>query len=102
VEGLREVLGPRFAIERAVTYSRFGSELVDTALNGMYEAMRKRSGGTSSSKGMVVTASDLGRYRKQLRVLSLLYPALKLTASTDRLMPWQPGHKLIVRARLLD
>jgi SAM-dependent methyltransferase len=102
VEGLREVLGPRFAIERAVTYSRFGSELVDTALNGMYEAMRKRSGGVSSSKGTVVTAADVGRHRKQLRLLSLLYPALKLTASTDRLMPWQPGHKLIVRARLLD
>jgi SAM-dependent methyltransferase len=101
VEGLREVLGPRFAIERAVTYSRFGSELVDTALNGMYEAMRKRSGGASSSKGAVVTAADVGRHRKQLRLLSLLYPALKLTASTDRLMPWQPGHKLIVRARFL-
>ena len=101
VEGLREVLGPRFAIERVVTYSRFGSELVDTALNGMYEAMRKRSGGESSSKGAVVTAADVGRHRKQLRLLSLLYPALKLTASTDRLMPWQPGHKLIVRARLL-
>ena len=43
VKGLCEVLGPRFAIERAVTYSRLGSELVDTALNRMYEAMRKRS-----------------------------------------------------------
>ena len=63
--------------------------------------MRKRSGGTSSSKGTVVTAEDLGRNRKQLRLLSLLYPALKLTASADRLMPWQAGHKLIVRARLL-
>jgi SAM-dependent methyltransferase len=100
-EGLREVLGPRFAIERAVTYSRFGSELVDTALNGMYEAMRKRSGRAPSGKGTVVTAEDVGRHRKQLRLLSLLYPALKLTAATDRLMPWQPGHKLIVRARLL-
>jgi SAM-dependent methyltransferase len=102
LDGLREVLGPRFAIERAVTYSRFGSELVDTALNGMYEVMRKRSGGgASSSKGTIVTAEDVSRHRKQLRLLSLLYPALKLTAWTDRLMPWQPGHKLIVRARLL-
>ena len=102
VEGLREVLGPRFAIERTVTYSRLGSELVDTALNGMYQAMRKRSGGTSSRKGTVVTAEDAGRHRNQLRLLSLLYPALKLAASADRLMPWQPGHKLIVRARLLS
>jgi SAM-dependent methyltransferase len=101
VEGLREVLGPRFAVERVITYSRFGSELVDTALNGLYEVMRKRTGAASSSKGAVVTEADVSRHRKQFRLLSLLYPALRLTASTDRLLPWQPGHKLILRARLL-
>jgi ubiquinone/menaquinone biosynthesis C-methylase UbiE len=100
-EGLRELLGPRFAVERAVTYSRFGSEVVDTALNGIYEVMRKRSGGVSSIKGTVVTEPDVRRYRKQFRLLSLLYPALRLAAWTDRLLPWQPGHKLIVRARRL-
>lgn len=101
VAGLRQVLGPRFAVERVATYSRFGSELVDTALNGMYEVMRKRSGAAGSSKGTVVTGADVGRHRKQFRVLSLLYPALRLTASTDRLLPWQAGHKLILRARLV-
>lgn len=102
LDGLRAVLGPRFAVERVVTYSRFGSELVDTALNGVYEVMRKRSAGrTASSKGTVVTEADVRRHRKQFRLLSLLYPALKLTASADRLLPWQPGHKLIVRARFL-
>ncbi len=100
LEGLREVLGPRFVIERSVGYSRFGSELVDTALNGMYEVMRKRSGGATSSKGSVVTEADVSRHRKQFRALSLLYPALRLTAAADRLLPWQAGHKLIVRARL--
>ena len=99
-DGLRDVLGPRFAVERAVTYSRFGSELVDTALNGMYEVMRKRAGTASSSKGTVVTEGDLRRHRKQFRLLSLLYPALRLTAAADLLLPWQPGHKLILRARL--
>jgi hypothetical protein len=69
----------------------------------MYEAMRKRSDAASSStKGTLVTAAEVGRHRNQLRLLSLLYPALKLTASADRLMPWQPGHKLIMRARLLS
>jgi SAM-dependent methyltransferase len=97
---LRETLGPRFRIERAVTYSRFGSELVDTALNGVYEVMRKRKGGGGSSKGTVVTQADVGQYRKQFRLLSLLYPALRLTAAADRLLPWQAGHKLIVRAVL--
>lgn len=101
VASLREVLGPRFAVERAITYSRFGSELVDTALNGMYEVIRKRAGGGPSSKGTVITEADVSRHRKQFRLLSLLYPALRLTASTDRLLPWQPGHKLILRARLV-
>jgi SAM-dependent methyltransferase len=99
---LRETLGPRFRIDRTVTYSRFGSEVVDTALNGLYEAMRKRTGGTESGKGTVVTQHDLGRYRKQFRMLSLLYPALKVTAATDHLLPWQAGHKLIVHMTLLS
>jgi len=99
-EELTALLGPRFAVERAVTYSRFGSELVDTALNGLYEAMRKRAGGATSSKGTVVTSDDMRKHPKQFRMLSLLYPGLRLTAAIDRLLPWQAGHKLIVRARL--
>lgn len=97
---LRETLGPRFRIDRAVTYSRFGSELVDTALNGVFEAMRKRKAANGSSKGTVVTRSDLGQYRKQFRMLSALYPVLRAAAAADVLLPWQPGHKLIVRATL--
>jgi SAM-dependent methyltransferase len=97
---LKQALGPRFRVDRSVTYSRFGSELVDTALNGALELMRKRRGHGGASKGTVVTGSDLRQYHKQFRVLSLLYPALRLTASTDRLLPWQQGHKLIVRATL--
>jgi SAM-dependent methyltransferase len=100
VESLRDTLGPRFELERVVTYSRFGSELVDTALNGLYEAMRKRKGVAGSAKGAVVTGTDLRQYRTQFRMLSLLYPALRVTAAVDRLLPWQAGHKLIVRAVL--
>lgn len=98
---LRDALGTRFRIDRAVTYSRFGSEMVDTTLNGLYEVMRKRKGGSGSSKGTVVTQSDLRQYRKQFRLLSLLYPALRVAAAADRLLPWQAGHKLIVRATLV-
>ena len=98
IGSLRETLGPRFPIERAVTYSRFGSELVDTALNAAYELMRKRNGGGESSKGTVVTQTDVQQNQKQFRMLSLVYPALRLAAATDRLLPWQAGHKLIVRA----
>lgn len=101
VATLRETLGPRFRVDRAVTYSRFGSELVDTALNGLYEAMRRRQGGPGSGKGTVVTQHDIGRYRKQFRMLSILYPALRATAAADRLLPWQAGHKLIVHTTLV-
>jgi hypothetical protein len=48
----------------------------------------------------VVTQDDLQRHRKQFRLLSALYPVLRLTAATDLLLPWQSGHKLILRARL--
>ena len=99
---LSDVLGPRFRIERTITYSRFGSELVDTALNGVYELARRRKDSAGSSKGTVVTQDDLHRHRKQFRLLSALYPALRVTAATDALLPWQPGHKLIVRARFTD
>jgi SAM-dependent methyltransferase len=99
---LGEVLGPRFRIERSVTYSRFGSELVDTGLNGVYQLMRRRKGGAASSKGTVVTQDDLQRHRKQFRLLSTLYPVLRLTAGADALLPWQAGHKLIIRARFTD
>ncbi|HET7470162.1 MAG TPA: class I SAM-dependent methyltransferase [Gemmatimonadales bacterium] len=100
LQSLTETLGPRFRIERSVTYSRFGSELVDTALNGVYEAMRRRKGGDSSAKGSVVTRSDVERYRRQFRLLSLLHPAFRLAAATDTLLPWQAGHKLILAATL--
>jgi len=98
IDTLRETLGPEFRIERWVTYSRFGSELVDTTLNGAFELIRRRRGNGGTSKGAVVTRTDVGRYRKQFRLLSLLYPALRLIAAADRLLPWQPGHKLIARA----
>jgi len=100
IESLSETLGPRFRIERAVTYSRFGSELVDTGLNGLFEVMQRRKGGAPSSKGSVVTQTDVQRYRRQFRMLALLYPALRLLAAADRLLPWQAGHKLIVAATL--
>ena len=75
-EGLAELLGPRFVMERVVTYSRAGSELVDTALNGMYEVIRKRRGAAPSSKGTVVTEADLRRHRKPIPPALAALPGL--------------------------
>jgi SAM-dependent methyltransferase len=100
VQSLTDTLGPSFRVERAVTYSRFGSELVDTTLNGLYQFMQRRKGGAASAKGTVITQTDVGRNRTQFRVLSLLYPAFRLVAAADALLPWQAGHKLILAATL--
>jgi SAM-dependent methyltransferase len=102
VQSLSQLLGAAFVIERATTYSRVFSELVDTALNGIYEVLRRRKQGpVVSQKGALVTQSDLEKYRKQFLLLSTLYPFLWAIARLDGLVPLQPGYKLIVRARRL-
>jgi SAM-dependent methyltransferase len=101
LEGIRTLLGPRFVIERAVTYSKVFSEFVDTALNGLYLAMQRGAGnGRGSSKGTVVTQADIRKHRKQFLLLSGLYPFLWAVSRLDGLLWLQPGYKLIVRARL--
>jgi len=102
VEQLRDLLGPDFVVERAETYSRSFSELVDTGLNGLYLVEKRRRGrGAESAKGTVVTGADLQGRRGQLLLLSLLYPFLWGLARLDALLWRQPGYKLILRARRL-
>ncbi len=100
LDGLRRLLGPGFEVERSVTYSRAFSELVDTGLNWLYLALQRRGGNSAgSSKGTVVTQSDVHKHRKQFLMLSAMYPVLWTVAQLDRLLPFQSGYKLIVRAR---
>ncbi len=100
LEGLRQLLGPGFVIERAVTYSGTFSELIDTALNGLYVRMQRGKEGTHASrKGTVVTQSDMRKHRKQFVVLSALYPLLWSVAKLDKVLWLQAGYKLIVRAK---
>jgi SAM-dependent methyltransferase len=103
LSSLRQVLEPYFSIEQSRTYSGTFSELVDTLLNGAYEVLapRKRNGGRSS-KGTVVTRSDIEKNRKQFVLLSTLHPLLWTMAKLDALLPLQSGYKLIVRARRQD
>jgi SAM-dependent methyltransferase len=101
--GLGQLLEPHFSIERATTYSRIFSELVDTLLNGWYVTVRRRKSGTATSKkGTVVTRSDVEKYRKEFLLLSVLYPVLWTLAKMDALLPLQSGYKLIIRARRLN
>jgi SAM-dependent methyltransferase len=99
--GLRRLLGPHFVIEREITYSRAFSELVDTVLNGAYEKLKGRGRTASESrKGTVITRSDLQQHRKELLLLSAVYPAFWALARLDNLLWLQSGYKLIVSARL--
>jgi len=98
LEGLRNLLGPGFVIERAITYSRTFSELIDTGLNGLYLRMQSKQG-PMSRKGTVVTQGDLRKHRKQFLLLSALYPLLWTVAKLDALLWFRPGYKLIVLAR---
>jgi SAM-dependent methyltransferase len=101
LEGIRTLLGPRFVIEQSVTYSKAFSELVDTALNGLYLVLQRGAGDSrGSSKGSVVTQADIRKHRKQFLLLSALYPFLWGLSRLDALLWLQPGYKLIVRARL--
>jgi SAM-dependent methyltransferase len=100
LEGLRHLLGSSFIIEEATTYSGTFSELVDTALNGVYEVVKRRKPDQIvSQKGTLVTQTDMEKHRKQFLLLRVLYPFLWLVAKLDGLLPLQSGYKLIVRAR---
>jgi ubiquinone/menaquinone biosynthesis C-methylase UbiE len=100
---LSQLLEPYFVIDRATTYSRAFSELVDTALNGVYETLRRRKHvPTVSQKGTLVTRSDMNEHKKEFLLLSAMYPLLWIVARLDALLPLQPGYKLIVGARRLE
>jgi SAM-dependent methyltransferase len=100
IAGLCRVIGPDFTVERVQTYSRWFSEAVDTVLNGLYLLRSRQNGAGPSRKGPVMTEAEAGRLRKELRLLSMIYPALWLTTRADRLLFLQAGYKLIVRATL--
>jgi SAM-dependent methyltransferase len=89
-ERLRELFAG-FAFEAPRTYSRACSEAVDTAINWGVERLGKRG----SSKGMLVTASDVARSKKLFRAYSLVYPVVRTIAALDALIPFVSGYMLI-------
>jgi SAM-dependent methyltransferase len=100
---LQRLLEPEFLIERVITYSRSFSELIDTGLNGVYLALKgSQRDSAPSSKGTVLTRSDVERMKKEFWVLTALYPALWSVAHLDALLPFQAGYKLMVRAKAVD
>jgi SAM-dependent methyltransferase len=94
VARLQQLLAPAFSLERASSYSRFFSELVDTAINWGAARLGKQG----SAKGMVVTGSDVAKHRKLFRAYSALYPLVWGVTRLDALVP-ASGYMLIARFR---
>jgi SAM-dependent methyltransferase len=94
-ERLRELLAPAFELEAHHTYSRFFSELVDIAINWGVERLGKKG----SSKGMVVTGSDVARHAKMFRAYSAIYPFVAALSVLDAVIPWASGYMIIASAR---
>jgi SAM-dependent methyltransferase len=93
-ERLSELLAGRFALERQRTYSRFFSELIDTAINWAVERLGKKG----SAKGLVVTGSDVAKHRKLFVAYTLVYPIVWTVSRLDLLIPWASGYMLIASA----
>jgi methyltransferase family protein len=95
VARLQQLLAPAFTLEAAHTYSRFFSELVDTAINWGGSRLGKQG----SAKGMVVTGGDVARHRKLFGAYSVLYPFVWCVTRLDAIVP-ASGYMLIARFRL--
>jgi len=90
---LRALCADRFDLGPTRTYSRFFSELVDTAINFAVERLGKKS----SAKGLVVTGADVRKHRRLFVLYSLLYPFVWAISRLDALVP-ASGYMLIARA----
>jgi SAM-dependent methyltransferase len=93
-ESLAALFAGRLRLEEHRTYSRFFSELVDTALNWAME----RTGKRGSPKGIVVTGGDIAKHRRLFRAYTLIYPFVWLVTRLDALIPWASGYMLIATA----
>jgi len=89
-----QLLEPWFSVDSVRTYSRFFSELIDTA---MQAAVERAKGDSDSQKGVLVTGGDMAKHRKALKFYSLIYPVLKAVSMLNVLVPFS-GYKLLATA----
>ena len=98
-QSIQDLLKGRFAVESSHTYSKFFSEAVDTMLVFALSLL-KRKEGPHTQKGILVTGQDLNKLRSSFRLYSLIYPVVWLFAQLDRLLFFQSGYMMIVKARV--
>jgi ubiquinone/menaquinone biosynthesis C-methylase UbiE len=105
---LKRVFDFNFDIKSSDTYSRFFSEMIDTAIVSAYSLLtclnRKKSTADEAtsvseqdenseeiSKGLVFTEDDMKRFEKSFKLYSKIYPIVRAFSSLDLLIPFIPG-----------
>jgi ubiquinone/menaquinone biosynthesis C-methylase UbiE len=96
-DALESLLGERFRLISAKTYSKFFSECIDTLMAFAFEKLKKDK--ASSSKGLLVGGEDLRKHEKAFRMYSLIYPIVWFFAKLDNLLFWTSGYMLIAKAK---
>ena len=92
----RLLSGTGLSLVASRTYSRFFTELLDTAINFAYTRGGTK---TSTSKGAIVSADDLARHRRAFRLYSAVWPVMWTVSNVDQLIAFTRGYMLIARAR---
>ena len=89
--------GSRLEPRRALTFSRFFTELAELAINYAYvKKLSKRSAVVSGGTVAPVTAAQLRSVGRTYRVYSLIYPFVWLVTQLDRLLFFRPGYVVLV------
>jgi hypothetical protein len=95
---LTELTAGRFALEAAWTYSRFFTEALDTVITAAMGLLRGRGHREEGpSKGVLLTAAELGKHRNAFRIYTLVYPLFWLMTRLDRLLFFRSGYCLVSR-----
>ncbi|MFC1809142.1 class I SAM-dependent methyltransferase [Candidatus Omnitrophota bacterium] len=89
-------LFPQFKIKRAITHSKFFSELIDIVVSYSFYILSNKK---SSSKGTLVIQQDIKKQKKLFFLYTISYPLLWLFSKLDILLFFLLGYKLVVKAQ---
>ena len=97
-----ELAKNELSLKSSWTYSRFFSELIDTAIVLAFRVVSSLKGNSVEekkeevSKGLVITEEKLRSLEKSFALYSLIYPVIKCVASLDKLISFIPGYMRLV------
>ena len=95
---LKAMLGNQFTIICHDTFSKFFSELIDSLITFAYGFLKGEEAGVSQ-KGVLVTGSDMKKFKKQFLIYSAIYPLLWFISRLDNLLFFRSGYMMVVKAR---